>query len=221
MNLDRDNAPTSAPVASPQATPNEASDRRPSRRKIVKLAATAAPVVVAMSNRPAWACTPVVPSAWCSTQIASKKGIHLSQDAGTKGSCGTGCSPSYWSQFFKSTSSWSKTRNNCNNLPSNTTTWRTCVNNAGAPSVCFGSVLHQYSATDDWHFCAAYLSAINNNMGTYCNISRYPLSTSDIGRMYNGKYVTNGHTWTRAECVAYIQSLYDDSTARQGFNLAF
>jgi hypothetical protein len=194
----------------------------PSRRKLFKLAATAAPVIVAMSNRPAWACTPVLPSAFISTKLATDKGIHLSHDATTKPSCGSGCTPAYWCQFFKNQSSWNKTKTNCNNLPTDTTMWRSCVgHNAGAPNVCFGSVLHQYSGSQDYDFCAAYLSALNNNMGTYANISKYPLSTSDISKMYNGQYTVGGHTWTKAECVTYIQSLYDDSAARNGFGLQF
>ncbi len=222
MDLDRDTAPKSDPAALPPAEPGETSDRTPSRRKLFKLAATAAPVIVAMANRPAWACTPVVPSAFISTKLATEKGITLSHDATLKASCGSGCSPTYWCQFFKNQSSWSKTKNNCNSLPSDSTTWRSCVgNNGGAPNVCFGSILHQYSSYPDNDFCAAYLSAMNNNMGTYANISKYPLSTSDVNKMYNGTYNVGGHTWTRAECIAYIQSLYDDSSARNGFSLTF
>ncbi|HEV2673677.1 MAG TPA: hypothetical protein VGV37_03990 [Aliidongia sp.] len=222
MDLDRDTAPQSAPVGSPQAEPEGSNDRTPSRRKLFKLAATAAPVLVAMSNRPAWACTPVVPSAFISVQLATEKGITLSQDASRKGSCGSGCSPTYWRGFFKGSSSWNKTKTACNNLPADTLKWRSCVGgSASAPNCQFGQLLHQYTGSNDCDFAAAYLSAINNNMATYCGISKYPLSTSDINAMYNGTYKVGGHTWTRAECIAYIQSLYDDSTARVGFNLAF
>lgn len=222
MDLDRDTAPQSAPEAPPPAQPEDSNGRTPSRRKLFKLAATAAPVLVAMSNRPAWAKNCVVPSAFISAELATEKGVHLSQDATKKGSCGSGCSPSYWQCFFKGTSSWNKTTYNCNTLPADTVKWRSCVsNNSGAPNCQFGQVLHQYTGADDWHFCAAYLSAINNNQGGYCNITKYPLSTSDISKMYNGQYKVGGHTWTRTECLAYIQSLYDDSTAQQGFNMPF
>lgn len=211
MDIDRDTAPESAPDVSRQAEPEGSNDRTPSRRKLFKLAATAAPVVVAMSSRPAWACNPMMPSVFCSVYTANLKHISLSHDATKTGKKpGTGCSSSYWKCFYKTSSSWGCDTSNCNRLVKSTGTLSSCLGTSKAPKKSFGELFHGGGSAADCRYAAAYLNCYNNGWNTYSRVSNYPLTVPDLCSMYNGTYKVGGSVWTQAECLQYLEWLEND-----------
>jgi len=220
VNVDPNNVPQGPLGGMTEVPPAGSRDGSLSRRKIFKIAATAAPVLIAMSNRPAWASNCVAASAWISANPGGRPAAYMSHAPGaSQTNCGSGCNPSYWQQFYKNEQAWTQTTQHCAYLPSDSKTFSSIMGSGS--SLTFGALLHQSPSSSDCAFAAAYLSAMNSNQGNYPRISQYPLTGPQIVQMYKGTFKTGGHTWTTAECLAYFATINDNSTGQMTFNLPF
>lgn len=209
MDLDRDTAPQSAPEAPPPAKPEDSDGRVPSRRKLFKLAATAAPVIVAMGSRPAWACNLISPSAYSSTINAAHGVVSVHPvKGGAPPQGGYGCS--YWQKCFNP-----KSEHNPNPMqwqpcptgyfqgtycPTAKTTFSQCL--GGSNKNPYGYVTCNGNSWDQM-FAAHYLNAQN--------ISGYPCSIADLKAMYAKNFTTGGYKWTTTDITNYLNGLLADT----------
>jgi hypothetical protein len=167
-----------------------------SRRTMLAAFLTAAPTVVIMSNRPAWAGngTCQTPSASVSVQTASYQP--------SSSSCYAGMSPGYWKQAYDKTSDSPHaplsplTRGT---LPPNNPTFGQIFGTAMYSSYSantFGYIYWEAPSSNEYHWITAYLNALN--------YSGYPLTGSQVILAYNGLYSVGGSQWSQAQAYNYI-----------------
>lgn len=207
------------PGAIPGETPTTA---MPGRRKMLAMGLGAAPVLMALSSRPAWACNAAHVSALTfdsayRTTVASS----FSHQKTTGNVCIPPCS--FWNQcWYQQHGSYNLDTNGCSYYGIKDTSglsksYKSCVGDkqSGYTGGC-GSAAY-YSGSQEQVFLAAWMACQNAN-NPHCGITGWTFTTTDIANMCNGAFKPKGSktAWTRAEAVAYLQSCMNQSSPQLG-----